>query len=190
MRVERFTLLEVEVTDGDRYWPFKVLPYEERTQLHHQQLKYLENAYLKGFKPYMFFTENFASSSSNRAAFIVRRTRQFWELKLTASSEQGISAYVSGFEVCAEAELKWLQGDDHAGDLEFVRPSLVAVGSRSSGFVFCVATGRIDFHMRFSIADLEQFRSSSDVDRFTDEFLHEERQGDWPETATWIWRPG
>ena len=31
--------------------------------------------------------------------------------------------------------------------------------------------------MSFSIAEFEQFRSSSEVDRFTDEFLLEERQG-------------
>jgi hypothetical protein len=30
--------------------------------------------------------------------------------------------------------------------------------------------------MSFSIADFEQFRSSSDVDRFTNEFLQEERE--------------
>jgi hypothetical protein len=120
--------------DGDRFWPFDVLPPEKRTPLHQQQIDFLETAYREGFRPYTFGSENFAASAGERSGNIIRRTPQFWELLVGCPAEGGLAAYVAGFDVNAEAVLRWLRGADLPEVLEFVRPHLVPAGGRSSGF--------------------------------------------------------
>lgn len=42
-----------------KYWPFSVLPVDEQTDLHKQEVHLLEEAYLAGYRPYVFGGENF-----------------------------------------------------------------------------------------------------------------------------------
>lgn len=120
--------------EGDRFWPFDVLPPEMRTPLHQQQIDFLEAAHRDGFKPYSFGSENFGALAVERSGSIIHRNRQFWELLVGSAVEGGLSAYVAGFDVNAEAVLRWLRGAELSGVLEFVRPHLVPAGERSSGF--------------------------------------------------------
>jgi hypothetical protein len=118
----------------DRYWPFDVLPPDQRTPLHQQQIDFLDAAYRDGFRPHVFGCENFGATAGERTGYIIWRTRCFWELMLFAPGEGRLAAYASGFEVNAEAVLRWLRGEQLAEILEFVRPHLVNAGGRSGGF--------------------------------------------------------
>lgn len=42
-----------------KYWPFSVLPAEEQTDLHKQEIHLLAEAHLAGYRPYVFGGENF-----------------------------------------------------------------------------------------------------------------------------------
>jgi hypothetical protein len=114
--------------DDNRFWPFDVLPPDRRTPLHQQEIDFLKAAYRVGFRPYQFGSENVGASAGERWAYIFRRTRRFWELRVGAPTEGILFAYVAGFEVNAEAVLLWLRGEDLAGVLEFIRPCLVPAG--------------------------------------------------------------
>jgi hypothetical protein len=127
--------------DGDRFWPFEVLPPEKRTPLHQKQIDFLEVAHRDGFRPYIFGSENFGASAGERSGSLIRRTRQFWELLVGSPVEGGLSAYVAGFDVNAEAVLRWLRGSALSEVLEFVQPHLVPAGGRSSGFRLEPPTG-------------------------------------------------
>ena len=117
-----------------RYWPFEVPPPEQRTALHQQQIAFLEAAYREGFRPYTSGSESFGASAGGRSGEIILRTRRFWELRLGAAETGGLAAYVSGFDVNAEAMMKWLRGEELMRVLEFIRQHLVPAGGRSSGF--------------------------------------------------------
>ena len=43
----------------DRYWPFPVLPPDRRTELHQQQITFLEAAHGAGYRPYVFGVDNY-----------------------------------------------------------------------------------------------------------------------------------
>jgi hypothetical protein len=120
--------------DGDKYWPFDVLPPEQRTQLHQQQIELLETAYREGFRPYAFGGDSFGASAGDRYGYVIRRSRLFWELVVGAPAAGKLSAYVNGYDINAEAVLQWLRGATLKGVLEFIRPYLVPAGGRSSGF--------------------------------------------------------
>jgi hypothetical protein len=83
----------------ERYWPFEVLPPDQRTPLHDQQIVFLEAAYRGGFRPYTFGGEHLRASAGDRSACIIRRTRKFWELVIGSSAEGRLAAYVAGFDV-------------------------------------------------------------------------------------------
>jgi hypothetical protein len=127
--------------DDNRYWPFDVLPPDQRTPLHQQQIDFLETAYREGFRPFMFDSESFGASAETRSGHIVHRTRQFWELLVEAPETGRLAAYVAGFDVNAEAVLCWLRGAELVAILEFVRPYLVSAGGRSSGYHLESPTG-------------------------------------------------
>lgn len=119
-----------------------MLPPDQRTPLYQQQIDFLEAAYQDGFRPYTFGSENFGASSRDRSGRIIRRTRAFWELLVGSPGAGGLSAYVAGFDVNAEAVLRWLRGGGLASVVEFVRPHLFPAGGRSSGFRLEPGLGR------------------------------------------------
>jgi hypothetical protein len=119
----------------ERYWPFPVLPLEERTLEDQAQIDFLEAAYRDSFRPLVFGVENFAAAAGPRAASIIRRGRRWWELRAGSASEGWLSAYVAGFDANAAAALRWLRGATLAEVLDVVRPHLVHAGSRALGYV-------------------------------------------------------
>ena len=56
-----------------KYWPFDVIPPEQRSLLHQQQIDFLETAYREGFRPHTFGSENFGASAGNRFADLIFR---------------------------------------------------------------------------------------------------------------------
>jgi hypothetical protein len=127
-------LPEVYTMEDDRYWPFEVIPPERRTLLHQQQISFLETAYGDGFRPYTFGSNSYGATAGDREGYVIHRTRRFWELLVASPSDGKLSAYVGGFDVNAEALLRWLRGSELADILEFIRPHLVPAGTRSSGY--------------------------------------------------------
>jgi hypothetical protein len=117
-----------------RYWPFSVLPPDQLMPPHQEQITFLETAYREGFHPYMYGSENFGATAGHRSGEIVLRTRRFWQLVVGAQETGWLDAYVSGFNVNAEAVLRWLRGSDLNSILEFVRPHLVPAGGRTAGY--------------------------------------------------------
>jgi hypothetical protein len=120
--------------EDERFWPFDVLPPDQRAPLHQHQIDFLETAHREGFRPYMFMTESFGASAGERWGLIILRTRRFWELCIGSPAEGRLSAFVAGFDANAEAVLRWLRGGALAEVLEFVRPHLVPAGGSSSGY--------------------------------------------------------
>ncbi len=118
----------------DRYWPFHVLPLEQRTELYNQEIAFLESAYGAGHKPYVFGLENFGATSEDRAGEIIYRDYggKLWEVFLTDSGRLRIAAYVDGFVSASEALLSWLRGVEESEIVEILRPHLVSKASSPS----------------------------------------------------------
>jgi hypothetical protein len=111
----------------ERYYSFDVLPSERRSTLLQQQIDFLETAYREGFRSYTRDSETeFGASSGLRYGLIWCRTKQFWELRAGSPEAGSLAAFVSGFDVNAEALLRWLRGEELLQILEYVRPNLVA----------------------------------------------------------------
>jgi len=99
-----------------QYWPFPVLPPNQRTPLHQAQVSFCERAAEAGLRPYAFFdTGGFgAEAPDGRSGDIVCRgpgnTR--WEVILytPGHAERVLSEMVSDFAVAADLLLRWLQG--------------------------------------------------------------------------------
>jgi phosphoribosylanthranilate isomerase len=97
-----------------RYWPFPVLPPNERTSLHQAQISFCERAAAAGLRAYSFFDHSCfgADGFDGRSGDIVRRgprnTR--WEVVLYDPGYRNrTSEWVSDFAAAADIVLKWLQ---------------------------------------------------------------------------------
>ena len=120
---------------GERYYPFDVLPSERRSPLHQQQIDFLETAYREGFRPYTTHSESeFGASFGQRYGLIWHRTKQFWELRAGSPDVGSLAAFVSRFDVNAEAVLRWLRGEELTQILEYVRPNLVSPSGHLSPY--------------------------------------------------------
>jgi hypothetical protein len=120
-----------------RYWPFKVLPLEEQSDQHKEEIRFLEDAYQLGYRPYMFWAGNYSASVENgRLGDIIVRGRSRWEVMLGGQSNEGGSAFVDEFSSAAKAVLRWLQGDDVVAIFKDAQSHLVLMG-------FARRTGRL-----------------------------------------------
>lgn len=124
--------------DDDRYWPFDVLPLEQRTPTDQQQVDFLETAYREKFRPRVYGSENFGAASPSRSVDLVfRGTRNGWEPWLGDGDRSvrlgphyklrlGESACVCirpPFQATAHLMLEWLRGrslESLLGDFVFV----------------------------------------------------------------------
>lgn len=101
----------------NRYWPFQVLPPEQRTEYHQRQVDFLETAYQAGYKPYMFGSgEDFGATAGTRGGMIVYRGSRgkHWQVLLGTAEHTALSAHVDDFRCGADAVLRWLRGLDGA----------------------------------------------------------------------------
>ncbi len=121
--------------DENRYWPFDVLPPAQQTEQHRREIQFLETAYQRGYKPYMFGSENFGATCGERGGVILFRGRKRWEGNLGTAEETSLSAYLDEFSHAAKAVLLWLGGVDAADVVEHVRGHLVVSPGTSPGFV-------------------------------------------------------
>jgi hypothetical protein len=108
----------------ERYWPFDVLPPEERTPQHQAEVGFLEAAYREEFRPYTFGAGSYGATAGERGGLIIVRTRSFWELRVGDAECLALFAYIGPFEVAAEAALMWLRGGPVSRILKFIRPHL------------------------------------------------------------------
>jgi len=102
-----------------KYWPFDVLPPEQRTDLHWQEIRFLDAAFQEGFKPFEQTTgEYIATSPRGREACIIFRGRGRrggigqWEVWLDEPETQFIKLWVDDFEYAGGLILEWLRGND------------------------------------------------------------------------------
>jgi hypothetical protein len=98
--------------ETQKYWPFEVLPPDQRTDHHKKVIRFLEEAFSAGFKPYMF-GNNFGASTDVRIGEMIHRgVDRYWEIILTLGEERCASFYVDGFAQAGEAIMRWLRGDE------------------------------------------------------------------------------
>jgi hypothetical protein len=121
--------------DENRYWPFDVVPPEQQTEQHRREIQFLETAHGRGYKPYMFGSENFGASCGERGGVIFFRGRKRWEAILGTADETLLAADVDDFSQAAEAVFLWLRGVDAAAVLEHVRVHLVKAPGAARRFL-------------------------------------------------------
>jgi hypothetical protein len=103
------------------YWPFAVLPPEQQTAQHRQEIAFLEEAYRDGLRPCKFTDGEYRIESANgRSAWVIARGRRGvvrrWELWLNDGQERVSTTWVDGFEAAAAIVLKWTDGVRSRGD--------------------------------------------------------------------------
>jgi hypothetical protein len=111
----------------DRFWPFPVLPRDQQTANHREQLDFLETAFAKGFAPFMFGSENFGASTIHRKGFVLRRGKQHKEVWLDEGTERIIAAHVDGFSCAIKAILDWLEGQSQETVENLLRPNEIPI---------------------------------------------------------------
>ncbi len=88
-----------------RYWPFPVLPPEQRTAQHWKEVRFLDEALQSGFRPCKFADAEYrVESENNRSGWILYRGRlggssqTRWEIWLNDLSERVLSVWVDEFD--------------------------------------------------------------------------------------------
>jgi hypothetical protein len=114
--------------DAVKYWPFDVLPPDKRTVHHYEVIAFLEEAFHKGYGPYMFDGSNYGACDHNmRSGEIIHRgANRYWEIMLNMSDEPTTSFYVDGFLTAGKCVLQWLRGEDAAAIQSQFRDSIVS----------------------------------------------------------------
>jgi hypothetical protein len=111
-----------------QFWPFEVLPPEQRTPAHQREIAFLEEAYADGFRP---FTEgmNFgATATGGRAGWLFRRGSSRidrWEVRVGSEAEEGFSFLFLPFAIAVGALLRWLRGESATAIERYIAPHLV-----------------------------------------------------------------
>jgi hypothetical protein len=100
--------------DDVKYWPFEVLPPDKRTEHHQQVIGFMEQAFLEGYRPYVFRGSNYGACTPNGriGEMIHRGANRYWEVLFRTTDERTGSFYVDGFTGAGEAVLHWLRGED------------------------------------------------------------------------------
>jgi hypothetical protein len=127
----------------NRYWPFEVLPQEQQTAQHEREVRFLETAYLDGFNPYVFGSENFGATAEKRGGVILYRGSRgkHWEVLLGTVEKTILAAHLDDFDYAAEAVIRWLRGVEGAEILEHIRGHLFIDRVTAPGFVLHVQEG-------------------------------------------------
>jgi hypothetical protein len=118
-----------------RYWPFDVLPPEQRSEQHEREIRFFETAHREGFHPYLSSPGDFGAAATERGGLILVRGRRRWEVVLGTTDTKIASAFVDDFACAAEAVLQWLRGADTADILSRVQDHLVRLPGAAHSFV-------------------------------------------------------
>ncbi|HEY2910130.1 MAG TPA: hypothetical protein VGI99_07780 [Gemmataceae bacterium] len=116
-----------------KYWPFPV-PSDDLTDEHRKLVKFLEEAFKRGYRPRMFDFgggEYEAETAEGRKATLVSRggycngatTR--WEVAFEAASERVADYWVNDFETGAASVLQWLGGETIREIIDAAQPAII-----------------------------------------------------------------
>jgi hypothetical protein len=118
--------------DNVIYWPFEVLPLEERTELQRKEIRFFEDAFREGFKPHLWHGEYRASSNTGREGWIIWRGRRReneptqWEVRLFANQSKLVASFwLDEFDYVSHAMLEWLRGAETTDILSKIGGHLV-----------------------------------------------------------------
>jgi hypothetical protein len=118
--------------DSPEYWPFEVIPPEERTESHWQQVRFLEEAFASGFKPFKYMDGEYVAEAENgRSGWICYRghhrgpTTTRWEVALSDGKTRAHAFWTEGFAPAAAAVLAWLRGGTAADVLAAVEGHVI-----------------------------------------------------------------
>ena len=115
-----------------KYWPFEVLPFDEQTTQHKDEIRFLEKANQEGYVVYAEGSDYGADATNGRAALLIfRGRRRCWEVVLSIQNEKIASALFDDFSCASEAALRWLRGDDAAEILSDAGQHLILPGVAS-----------------------------------------------------------
>ncbi len=114
----------------NNYWPFDVLPLDQQTELHRQEIAFLETAFREGYRPYVFGADNYGATGDPRSGEIIYRgcRGKHWEVMLAAAGRSSLSAHVDDFTCAGEGLLMWLRGAETATIFDFLKGHLATVG--------------------------------------------------------------
>jgi len=93
-----------------KYWPFDVLPFNEQSKQHQDEIAFLKAAYQEGFSPYICDAGDLGASYGNRGALILVRGRSRWEIVLWDLNRKIPSSFQTDFPRAGNTVLEWLRG--------------------------------------------------------------------------------
>jgi hypothetical protein len=104
------------------YWPFPVLPPEQRTEQHQKEVRFLEDAHRAGFRPCKFADGEYRiESGDGRTAWVIARGRlrggvgTRWEVWLNDGIERITSNWADGFDSATTPALDWVSAMHREG---------------------------------------------------------------------------
>lgn len=100
-----------------RYWPFDVGQRERHTEREKSEVRFLETAYAKGYRPFelgLGMESYGATGPQGRSGEIIWRGRNGWEMAVYDEEQRVIKAFVNDFECAGQAVLDWLGGGTEA----------------------------------------------------------------------------
>lgn len=109
-----------------QFWPFDVLPPNQQSDHHRQEIAFLEQAFQDGFQPYVFDRSNYGGTANERKIEIIHRgADRYWELFFTMADNTVGTFYIEGFAAAGTAALEWLRGEDLSAITRHVKDSIV-----------------------------------------------------------------
>jgi hypothetical protein len=132
--------------DTDRlYWPFNVVSENEQTAFEGTKTQFLQEAFVEGYRPFRFGSNDYGAESETRGAFILERGQARWEIRLGEGGCRVLLAYVEGFESASTGVLTWLRGSSVDDVIKAIAASLVTPpGARTSHIIGTDAGSTLD----------------------------------------------
>jgi hypothetical protein len=132
-----------------RYWPFDVGDRQRHSEQDKREVRFLEIAYANGYRPYEMGlgSESYgATAADGRAADILYRGRNGWEVAVHDQDERIVKAFVDDFECAAQAVLEWLGGAHEADVVAIVEKHLVTMPGLRPGHELQVRSSPVPSH--------------------------------------------
>src|SRR4051794_32660572 len=111
-----------------KFWPFEVLPPEQRSLVHQREIAFLEEAHSGGFRPFTDGMNFGATAPRGRGGWLLCRGSgrvDRWEVSVGSEAADGFSFLFLPFSIAAEALLRWLRGESAAAIEQYIAPHLV-----------------------------------------------------------------